>query len=345
MDILKTLEQLSLAPGPSGAEEGVRDIAAKLLKPYMDEIHVDVLGNLIGRKFSSNPGAKRVLIEAHMDEIGFVVTGSKDGFLTLETLGGLDPRHLPGAKLTLLSNPPRFGVIPCLPPHVLSEADQKKPFTREGITLDLGLSQEEAKAIPLGTPLVYDTTPGPMGDGFFQGKALDNRAGMAAVLLALSRFGAAFHQVDVTVLFSVQEELTGLEGVRPALFALEPDYCIVLDVTAAHTPDTAETTNISLGKGPVIAIGPVLNRHLSARLKELALEGGIPHQVEVLPHRTDTSADLGQISRHGVPTALISLPLKYIHSPRELLCLSDMEEAALLLSALIQNLGGGETHA
>ena len=345
MDLVKTLEKLSLASGPSGAEDGVRELAAGLLEPYMDEIYVDVLGNLIGRKICSKPGAKRVLIEAHMDEVGFVVTGAKDGFLTLGALGSPDLRHLPGAKLRLLDSPPKSGVIACLPPHVLSETDRKKPIALEDAALDLGLGAEEAEAIPLGTPAVYDTPPISMGDGLFCGKALDNRAGMAAIFLALSRLGEQMDPVDLTVLFSVQEELHSPGGIQPALFALEPDYCIVLDVTFADSPDTATLSTIAMGKGTAIGIGPVLNRDLSEGLKQLAKDGQIPHQMEVAARRTDTSADYGQISRAGLPTALLSIPLKYMHSPRELVSLADIEATADLLGALLQSLGGGEDRA
>jgi len=339
MDLIKTLEQLSVAPGPAGAEDGARQIAINLLTPYMDQITVDTLGNVMGRKSCGRSNAPHVVVEAHLDEIGFVVTGVKGTFLTLSALGRIDPRLLPGAQLRLLSDPPKSGVIACLPPHVLSPETMKKGIALDDLTLDLGLTEEEAKAIPLGTPVVYDTVPFAMGDDFFCGKALDNRASMAAVLFALDQFGDKLDQIDLTVLFSVQEEL-GCRGVIPALFALAPDYCIAVDVTFAYTPDADPYKTFPMGSGAAIGLSPTLNRDLTERLRQLAEEQNIPHQIEVMPGGTGTTASMGQISRTGIPTALISLPIKYMHSPREIVGLSDIKAVAALLAALLEDLGG-----
>jgi len=344
MDLQQILEALSSAHGPAGAEDGARDVAIKLLTPYTDQIYVDTLGNVIGLKSCGISGAPQVLVDAHLDEIGFVVTGTKGAFLTLAPLGNIDSRLLPGAELRLLSDPPRSGVIACLPPHMLSPEAMKQGIALEDLALDLGLTEGEAKAIPLGTPVVYNTTPIPMGDRLFCGKALDNRVSVATILFTLDRFMDKLGQVDLTILFSAQEEL-GCRGAKPALFSSNPDYCIVLDVTFGRTPEADPIRTFPLGGGPVIGIGPILDRGLSERLKHLAKVGDIPYQIEVLPGHTNTSADMGQVSQTGIPTALISLPLKYMHTPREIVSLGDIESVASLLAALIQDIGGGARHA
>ncbi|MCL2827477.1 MAG: M20/M25/M40 family metallo-hydrolase [Oscillospiraceae bacterium] len=339
MDLIKTLEHLSTAPGPAGAEDGARQVAIDLLAPYVDQVTVDALGSVMGHKSCGKPDAPHIVVEAHLDEVGFVVTGVKDTFLTLTALGGIDARLLPGAQLLLLSDPPKSGVIACLPPHVLSPEAMKKGIALDDLALDLGLTEEEAKAIPLGTPVVYDTVPIPMGDGLFCGKSLDNRASVATILFVLDQFRDKLDQVDLTILFSVQEEL-GCRGASPALFALEPDYCIVLDVTFAHTPDTDKFKTFPMGSGAAIGVSPMLNRDLTERLKRLATEQDIPHQIEVMPAKTGTTADMSQISRTGIPTALISLPIKYMHNPREIVALADIKSVASLLAALLEDMGG-----
>ena len=344
MDLIQTLTDLSQTPGPAGAETQAAALAMELLRPHADEVTRDPLGSVIGTRFCGKQGAKRVLIEAHIDEVGFVVTGYKGAFLTLAALGHVDARHLPGTRLCLRTDPPRVGVIACLPPHVLSKGDMDKAIGLDDMVLDLGLSEETAKTVPLGTPVVYDTAPAVLGETRFAGKAMDNRASIAAVLLALEKLPRAL-DFDLQILFSTQEEL-GLRGAKPAAYTLEPDLAIALDVTFAHTPDTAKEKTVPLGGGAAIGVGPILNRPLSERLIHLAETQNISHQVEVLPGTTSTTADMLQIARRGVPTALISLPLRYMHAASELVDLSDIEAAAALLTAFLLDLEeGGFPHA
>jgi len=345
MDLIQTLTRLSEIPGPAGHEEQAAALAKELLRPYMDEVSSDTLGNVIGIRTCGKPGAKRVLVEAHLDEIGFVVSGHKGAFLTLAPIGTVDARCLPGTRLRVLTDPPRVGLVASMPPHVLAKAAMEEVPAIEDMALDFGLSEEEAKAIPLGTPVVYDAAAMAMGDGLFSGKALDNRASIAAVLLALEKLGAEHSsplQIDLLVLFSTQEEL-GLRGVEPGVFALEPDLAICLDVTFGHQPDTKPEQTVKFGGGPAIGAGPVLCRDLAQQLQNLAGAEGLPHQLEILPGATRTTADKAGISRAGIPTALISLPLRYMHSASELVNLADIEATANLLAAFLKR--GGEADA
>jgi len=344
MDLTEVLTRLSAVSGPAGAEGPAGALAVELLRPYMDEVSVDALGNVIGVRHSGQPGARRVLVEAHLDEVGFVVTGCKGAFLSFSALGTVDARHLPGARLRVLTEPPRLGVVATLPPHVLAKAAMEEAPAIEELALDLGLTDEEAKAIPPGTSVVFDTVPMAMGEGLFSGKALDNRAVIAALMLALERLGTAGDQrsplqVDLFVLLSAQEEL-GLRGAETGAYALEPDLCICLDVTFGHQPDAKSERTVTFGGGAAIGVGPVLDRALTQRLQQLAETRGIPHQSEVLPGRSGTTADKIGVSRAGVPTTLISLPLRYMHSAVELVRLADVEAVADLLAAFLD--GGGD---
>jgi len=271
-----------------------------------------------------------------------VVTGQRSGFLSLSNLGSIDPRLLPGTRLRVLTDTPLIGVIAFLPPHVLSPGEMDKVTPLSDLVLDLGLSEEEAKAIPLGTPVVYDTEPLALGDDLFCGKAMDNRASLATLLLMLEQLPETL-DFDLVILASVQEEL-GLRGAIPGGYQAAPDVAIALDVTFAHTPDSSPEQTVKLGGGAAIGVGAVLDRRLSGKLTELAKAQDIPHQFEVLPSRTSTTADMLQVTQAGVPTALISLPLRYMHSPNELVNLRDLEAAASLLVAFLRDFGG-DAHA
>ena len=337
INIKEQLQILSDAPAPAGHETLSRTLFSELLRPFVDEIETDTLGNIIGRKSCGKAGAKHILLEAHMDEIGFVVTGHKGTFLKISSIGSVDPRHLPAAKLCLLTNPPQYGIVSTMPPHLLKDGDMDKTLDISELLLDMGLSEEETREIPLGTPLVYAQASIPLSEHRFMGKALDNRAGMAAILLALSTLPEDL-AVDISVLFSVQEEV-GLRGAKTGMFSLHPDIAIVLDVTFGNTPDSPKEKTVNLGEGVAIAIGPYVSATLSKRLQNIAEESGISYQLEVLPGRTSTNVDAIQIAHKGIECALLSLPLRYMHSPVELLDIQDLEQTAALIVAFLSKEG------
>ena len=337
MDLKNILQQLSEAPALAGYEHMSQGLFMELLAPYVDEISIDTLGNMIGKKSCGKPSAKHVLLEAHMDEIGFVVTGHAGNFLKISSVGSVDPRHLPGAKLCLLANPPQYGVVSTMPPHLLKDGDMDKTQDISELLVDMGLSAEKTKEILLGTPLVYPGESTHFPKGRFGGKALDNRGGMAAILLALSTLPKDLG-VDISVLFSVQEEI-GLRGAKTGGFYLNPDMAIVLDVTFGDTADSPKEKTVFLGKGPAIGVGPYLDASLSENLQKVAKEQKISHQLEILPGRTSTNADELQVAQAGVQTALLSLPLRYMHSPIEVIDLFDIEETAKLIVAFLSKEG------
>lgn len=338
MGLKEHIFAMTAASGPSGFEDGAVDCAAALLRPYVDELHRDIMGNLIGLRRSRKTGAKKVLLDAHIDEIGLIITGRAEGFLKFSALGGIDPRVLPTREVMLLTQPPIFGVIATMPPHVLSWEDMEKSQKIDELFIDCGLNAQEAEKIAPGTPAVFVSSPLALAGDRVSGKAMDDRFCFAVILRALELLGPDFRDLELYITASVQEEL-GTRGAKTAAFSIDPDLCIVLDVTHAATPDNPDESLMQLGGGVAIDFGPGMSRSISAKLKSLAQAENIPYQIEVEAGNPGTNSWPIQVSRGGVATGLLSLPLRYMHSPVELACLSDGEAAAKLLCAFLRDLG------
>lgn len=326
-----TMELCSLA-GPSGFESAVFDYIADYIAPLADTVSTDALGNLMAVKRCGKPGAKTLLLDAHMDEIGLIVTAAEDGFLKFAALGGVDPRMLPAREVKVLTEPPLFGVIDTMPVHVLKGEEMDKSVPLDKLTIDVGLSQEEAeRLVPPGTPAVFAAGCEELGRGRLCGKALDDRSCAAILIKAFEDLSAMDLPADVYLLISTQEEVGG-RGAITGAWSVDPDYAIVVDVTHARTPDAKDVTT-DLGKGAAIGIGPNMNRAMTKRLFALAAEKSIPCQPEVCPGRSGTNAEEIQVSRAGVATALVSLPVKYMHTPLETALVEDMESVRRLVVA------------
>ena len=340
MDLTELTMTLSGLGGPSGFESPVGEYVSAYLAPFADEVKTDVMGNVTAFKRCGVPGAKMVMLDAHIDEIGFVVTGADKGFLTIDTVGGVDLRMLPAREVMVLTEPPLFGVIDTMPPHVLSDAEQGRAIEKKKLCVDVGLSQEEAVSrIPIGTPVVYAASCGEMGEDKLFGKALDDRSCAAIIMKAFEALSAKKLHVDLCCLVSTQEKV-GMRGAGVAANAVGPDTAIVVDVTHAKTPDGPEAPCLC-GKGAAIGLGPNMNPALSRQLRQIAEEKKIPYQLEAIPGgRSGTDAFSVQIAREGVATALISLPMKYMHTPVEVVSRGDMQAVQALIEAYVEGLEG-----
>ena len=342
MTIKETTRELCALSGPSGFEEAVARRAKELLEPLVDEITADSMGNVLALRRCGKPGARQLLLDAHLDEVGFIVTEVAEGFLKFSALGGLDERTLPGREVRVLApEGPLYGVVACLPPHVLTAEQKEQAVEIKNLFIDLGLSQAEAeKRVPIGTPGVFE---GPMfdlqGDNFVS-KALDDRICAAVVLQVLENLKGEELPCDLAVMFSAQEEV-GLRGAAPGAFRLAPDWCIAVDVTHARTPDAPKGETFEAGKGCTVGVGPNANRAMTKAIMDVAKEQEIPYSVEVMPRSSGTNGWAIQITRQGVATAIVSVPVKYMHSPVEAASLADAEAAADLITAFIR---GGWLH-
>ncbi|MDR0952343.1 MAG: M20/M25/M40 family metallo-hydrolase [Oscillospiraceae bacterium] len=335
MQLYDLITRLSAATAPSGFEESVFARVQELLAPYVDEIASDALGNLLAVKRCGVPDAEQLMLEAHMDEIGLIITGFEAGFLRFAKIGGVDPRVLPAQRLRILTNPPIFGVIEALPPHIQETGEEDEAVSADKLFVDVGLSEQAAKAkIPLGTAAVFDEAPELLAGERLLGKALDNRACVAILIKAMEELAEKELAVNVSLLISTQEEL-GYRGAQTGAFALRPDRALVLDVTHAATPDSKKGETVKLAAGAAVGVGPNLSREISGKLLELARKKEIPVQTEVLPGSSGTDAWVIQVSRTGVPTGLISLPLRYMHTPSELVSLKDAECCVRLVTEFV----------
>lgn len=326
---------------PSGFERPAVLAARELLEPLVDEIWIDRLGSLVGVRRCGKPGAKKLLLDAHLDEVGLVVTGIKDGFLRFKA-NGVDVRMLPDREMTILTQPPILGVVACLPPHVLSAEEREKAPEIKDLYVDTGLSQEEAeRRIPVGTPMVYRTDFTVLGERQLCAKAMDDRACFAALLRTAELLRDQELDVDLYIVGSACEE-TGGVGARVLAQGLSPDFCVAVDVTHGKTPDSPKEGAFVMGGGPVVGIGPNMARWMVRRLLDEAEKLGLAVQKEVMEGSSGTNGWELQIANEGIATAVLSVPLKYMHTPVEVVEPGDIEATARLLAAFAEHLGGEE---
>lgn len=333
MDIGNTITELCSFAGPSGFEDNVAEKARELLTPYVDEVFTDTLGNVIGVKRCGRDNALRLLFDAHVDEIGFIITGYEEGFLRFGCLGGIDPRMMPACGVMLMTEPPIYGIIDTMPPHILKDGEADEAIKTEELYIDVGMSQEQAeKLIPLGTPGVYARGAKRFGENLICGKTMDDRACFSCLLRAAELLKDEELNVDLYIMASTQEEV-GLRGAKAGAYGIAPDYAIAVDVGHAATPDCKTWETKKLGGGVVIGRGPNMNRNFTDGIISCAERNGIRYQIGVEPDGdSGTNTMVIQTTREGAATALLSLPLKYMHTPVEVISLEDAEGVAKLLA-------------
>jgi endoglucanase len=340
MDTKQLLLDFSAMDGVAGRENDVADYGAKLLAPY-GEVTITALGSVLCTVKQPTEGGDHVLLDAHMDEIGLVVTFiDESGFLRVAPAGGIDRRLLAAAPVVIHTQDGAIpGVVCSTPPH-LSTGEAKNPKV-EDIWIDTGFSAEEAKQkIFPGDIVTLKSSPRELGNGLISGKATDDRAGCVSLLKALEYLGNAKLNCGLSVVFSTMEEV-GCIGAKTAAYQANPTHAIAVDVSFAYTPDAKKEKTGELRKGPMIGIAPILSRAMSDGMIEVAKANEIPFQREVMGGKTGTNADVIATSRGGVAAALLSIPQKYMHTPIETVAVEDVENTGRLIAAyLIANWGG-----
>ncbi|MGM0471210.1 MAG: M42 family metallopeptidase [Bacillota bacterium] len=337
MESQEFLAQLSNATGISGQESKVAELIEDTFSDYVDEIKRDRLGNLITYKAGqADETRSKVMLAAHMDEIGLMVKDIDDeGFLKFTTVGGIDQRTLVGQEVLVYGQEVVRGIIGAKPPHIQEPDERKKAVKLEDMHIDLGREAKEVQElITIGDLAVVDREFTSLDDKRVSGKALDDRSGVVVMLECLKELTRLRHQADVYAVATVQEEV-GVRGAITSTYGVMPDIGIAVDVGHGKVPGTSAEDTAKLGEGPVIALGPQVHPKLHNKLKEVAKEYDISYQInaETSPRGTDAFAI--QITKSGIPTALISIPLRYMHTSVESLDLSDLKQAGRLLANFI----------
>lgn len=331
----KLIQHLSDLRGVSGHEYRINREVARLFKPFCDSVKIDALGSVIACKMCGIKNAPRIMIEAHIDEIGLIVSGITDeGFITFADIGGVDSRILPSLEVTVHGKIDVYGVIGMLPAEL---TDREKSFRRETLAIDTGLDAETVKSIiGVGDSITLPQSVGMLSKKQMSCKTMDDRASVAALISVMKKLHGADLKCDVYAVAAVQEEV-GCRGGKTTAFGIEPDLAVAVDVTHGITPDNSKNA-FALGSGTVISKGPNLHPVLTEQLIRTAKKENIKYSIDVDGGATGTDAWEIQVSGGGVPTALLSIPLKYMHTAVETLAVSDVKATAKLIAEFIKGM-------
>jgi len=336
------LKQICEIPGAPGFEKPVRDLVISLVRPYIDELHIDNIGNVIAiKKGVRNPDGKRVMLAAHMDEIGFIVSHiDEQGFLRFNTLGGFDPKTLTAQRVIVHGKKDLIGVMGSKPIHVMTPEEKTKLPKTTDFFIDLGMPKEEVeKYITIGDPVTRDRELIEMGD-CVNCKSIDNRVAVFIVIEALKQLTNPAYDVYAT--FTVQEEV-GIRGANVAAHSINPDFGIALDTTIAFdVPGAAPHEKVTeLGKGTAIKIMDAMticDYRMVAFMKHVATKEAISWQPELLTAGGTDTAGVQRMGKQGAIAGAISIPTRHLHQVIEMAHKSDIADSIALLVACLEQL-------
>ncbi|MBR5246245.1 MAG: M20/M25/M40 family metallo-hydrolase [Clostridia bacterium] len=328
MTTIELLEKLTSPAGVAGEENSSFESLKGLFSLYGD-VSTDISGNIIIHKEGTG---KHILLDAHLDTIGFVVTGiTDDGFVRVQKVGGVDMRTTEGMELTLHGKEDIYGVVCTVPPH-LSNGESK--VSADGTcVVDIGMSKEDAeKTISIGDKASFRSSFSVLNENRVSSPYIDDRGGIAVLLKALEYTKT---ENEITLVCSAQEE-TGGTGAKCASFNVDADLSVSVDVSFATTPDSKSSECGKMNGGAMVGYAPILDRQYTELLVEIAKEKDIPFQKEIMNGRTGTNADHITISKGGVPSVLVSIPLRYMHTPVETVDIRDIEACARLIAEFLE---------
>ncbi len=335
-DLLKEL--ISIA-GLSGYETPVRQRIEKAWQPLTDELSTSRLGSLHAlKKGAGKPPRESILIAAHMDAIGLMVTRVVDGFLYVTEVGGIDARVLPGQAVMVHGRQDLPGVVAQPPAWLLPPKARSGPVPLENLIVDTGLpARRVSRLVRPGDLVSFAQPPLELGGDLLAGHSLDNRASVVALTECLRILQTRRHEWDVWAVATVQEEET-LAGAATSAHQLRPTLAVAVDVTFGKDPSSPAHRTFELGKGPVLGWGPNIHPGLHKAFKQAADRIELSTQKEVMPRHSGTDAIALQVASEGIPTMVVSIPLRYMHTPVEVIHLKDVARAGRLLAAFIAGL-------
>ncbi len=332
MELKQLCFSLADKAGTSGDEREAAEYAKELLSEYMP-CEIDRLGSVRG---TMGQGSVHILLDAHIDQIGMVVRAIDDkGFLLIDKVGGMDLRVLTGAEVTVHGKEKLFGVISSVPPHLQKGDTSKETLDIKTMAVDIGCDKDSAeKLVQVGDRVTLRCIQHELCSDRIVSSSFDDRCCMAAVLRALELTKGQLRKIKLSVLFSSQEETNG-GGAKTGAYALMPDFAIAVDVGFGDDPYTDKTQTVKLGGGASIGIAPTLDRELTNELVGVAKDKNIPYQHDVMGGRTGTNADSINVTGCGVKTALLSVPLRYMHTGNEIISLKDIESTAQIIAGYL----------
>jgi len=341
MDTVELLRDLSQASGVSGREEEVQAIVRKALEPHADDLRTDALGNLIALKKGKRPDGgplRTIMLAAHADEIGLMVKELDEGFVRFTRVGGVDVRTLLGQEVVVHGLRPLPGIVASRPPHLTAPGEREKVVPLDDLFIDLGIPEERlSKLVRVGDFVTMRRDFLDLAAGRVSGKAFDDRAGVVAVVGCMEALSTMDHQWDVYAVATSQEEV-GLRGAMVSAYGIAPDVAIAVDVGFGAQPGVEETESVAMDGGPAIARGPNIHPLMYEGLVATAKKHEVPHQTEIIAGRSGTDAWAIQVTREGIPCGLLSIPLRYMHTSVETVCVRDISRTARLMALFIAGL-------
>jgi endoglucanase len=339
-DILPFFKSLLNVPGLSGYEAPVSKLIEAEWEPLVDKLSLSRLGSIHGFKQGAGDDPRpSIMLAAHMDAIGLMVTQVEDGFLHITSVGGVDSRILPGQAViihTAMEDLPGVVVMP--PARLLPPGAGDGVVDIAHLLVDVGLLPSKvASLVQVGDPVSFGTEAVEMAGETVSGHSIDNRASVAAVTLCLQELRSRSHAWDVWAVATVQEEID-YAGSSTSAFQLRPDLAIAVDTTFGKGPGANGWETFELGKGPTFGHGPNIHPFLHKQFKELAERLEIPYAIEIMPKSSDTDGMAMQISAEGIPNFVLSIPIRYMHTPVEMVMLKDVQRVGRLLAEFIAGL-------
>ena len=347
MEYIKTLlKQLMDLPGLSGFEGPVSSVISKEWDQYTDEVTETKTGSVHGLRKATDAKGRRphtLMIATHMDAIGMMVTSIDGGCLHFTDVGGIDPRILPGTPVLVhatgsASGPQDLAGVIAAPHPKAMPPGTNGTFPMAELLIDIGLSDEEARSVvQIGDIISFNTHPMEHGADMLSGHSADNRASVVALSQFLRSNRKNSFDWDIVAVATSQEETT-FAGAYTSSRIINPDLAIVIDVTFARGPGSSDWRSFPAGKGITLGLGPNIHTGFMRKAKHLAEQHEIPVTIEPMPKHSGTDAYAVQVANHGIPTIVIGIPLKYMHTPVEMINLNEIKRAAKLLTAIAEAL-------
>jgi len=333
MDFGRSLAELSKVMSVSSREANAHQWFTDLCKPIFDEVYADRNGTLICVKKCGKPDAEKLLLDAHLDEIGMVVTDiTEKGSVKFASIGGIDAGILPASELIIYGKEPIRGIVAAAPPHLIPASQRGKKPDISSLYIDTGYTKEElCKIVEKGDMIGFDTSSSRLLNDRFYSKGLDDRACALCIIGAVELLKDKEFNYDIYVSLSVREE-TGSLGAVSTVYNIRPDIAIVVDVDHARLPGGEDKEHCEMGKGGSITYTDTLSRGLSKSLIDSARASGYPYQITAAGGNTGTNAHPLAIACDGVATVVLSLPLKNMHTPVEICSIKDMESVAGIIA-------------